>query len=202
MGGVQESLWRCLANAHTDQKPIIQSRWEGTITSWVTGLWQLCGEGGPPPPPDTPPLVSECPCTEGGVCYCVTAVMAPLSPSPLPPAQISTSLPLTTTCCPLKPVNKRGSLCIWRRNLVQCLKSVDLWVIDKFWEIIRSLQIKALNNEKGMGSTHDGHQKRQREKKQQHLQKEIQKEGKISLWTHFLCDWQVTFRKWCSNRST
>lgn len=51
MAGVQESLQRCVANAHTDQKPIIQTRGGGEITSWVTGLWQLCSERAPLPQP-------------------------------------------------------------------------------------------------------------------------------------------------------
>ena len=60
VAGIQESLWRCPANAHTDQKPSIPSRWGGKITSWVTGLWQLCGEGGAPPPhPSSPSVRSQ-----------------------------------------------------------------------------------------------------------------------------------------------
>lgn len=66
-----------------------------------------------PPHTHTSPS-TQCLLTEGGICYCVTAVTA----SSRPPAQISTPLPLTITWCPLIPANKRGT----------SLHAEELWV--------------------------------------------------------------------------
>lgn len=73
-------LWRYSDSAHTVQSPITRSRWLGLRWQWVTGLWQLFGEGGatPPSPSPSPSLLSYEHSQGGGICYCVTAVTAPL----------------------------------------------------------------------------------------------------------------------------
>lgn len=164
------------------RSPFIQSRWGGTITSWVTSLWQLCGEGGPPHPTSRLWVSVH----RGRRLLLCDSCHGPPSPSPLPPAQISTSLPLPTTCCPLKPVSERGNLRVWRRNLVQWLKIGQFMSHQWFWTKSWSLQMNALSLEwtkkqwqvKGAG-------KKKRPWKKQQLQK-FKPYHKMSLCTHLV----------------
>lgn len=55
----------------------------------------------PHPPPPTPHLWVSI--HRGRRLLLRDSCHGPLSPSPLPPARLSTSLPLTITCCPSKP---------------------------------------------------------------------------------------------------